>query len=118
MIIVSGKVDYSNQILLTSDDWEVDVRKLKFASHIGQGAFGKVVTGYYDDKRVAIKLVRGMCKYYLRVIPWFVRLYMVIIPGWYSSKASGLSHVQVDKNGIAILKLPDQESFVRRGQNL
>ena len=55
----AGKVDYSNQILLTSDDWEVDCRKLKFASHIGQGAFGKVVTGYYDDAKVAIKLIRG-----------------------------------------------------------
>ena len=55
----AGKVDYSNQILLTSDDWEVDCRNLKFASHIGQGAFGKVVTGFYEDQRVAIKLVRG-----------------------------------------------------------
>lgn len=56
---VGCKVDYSNQILLASDDWEVDCRKLQFASHIGQGAFGKVVTGYYDDCKVAIKLVRG-----------------------------------------------------------
>ncbi|XP_053406432.1 ephrin type-A receptor 2-like [Mercenaria mercenaria] len=55
---VGCKVDYSNQILITSDDWEVDCRQLKFASHIGQGAFGKVVTGYYQDQRVAIKLVR------------------------------------------------------------
>lgn len=55
---VGCKVDYSNQTLITSDDWEVDCRQLKFASHIGQGAFGKVVTGYYQDQRVAIKLVR------------------------------------------------------------
>ena len=46
-------------MLITSDEWEVDCRQLKFASHIGQGAFGKVVTGYYQDQRVAIKLVRG-----------------------------------------------------------
>lgn len=57
--MITGKVDYSNQTLITSDDWEVDCRQLKFASHIGQGAFGKVVTGYYQDQRVAIKLVRG-----------------------------------------------------------
>lgn len=55
---VGYKVDYSNQVLIPSDDWEVDCRQLKFASHIGQGAFGKVVTGYYKDQRVAIKLVR------------------------------------------------------------
>ena len=58
-IFVSGKGDYSNQMLITSDDWEIDCRQLKFASPIGQGAFGKVVTGYYKDQRVAIKLVRG-----------------------------------------------------------
>ncbi|WAR20015.1 FGFR2-like protein, partial [Mya arenaria] len=40
------KVDYSNQILITNDDWEIDCHQLKFASHIGQGAFGKVVTGH------------------------------------------------------------------------
>ena len=54
-----GKVDYSNQIMITADDWEIDCHQLKFASHIGSGAFGKVVTGYYEDHRVAIKLVRG-----------------------------------------------------------
>ncbi|XP_052766191.1 uncharacterized protein LOC128207355 [Mya arenaria] len=55
---VGCKVDYSNQILITNDDWEIDCHQLKFASHIGQGAFGKVVTGYYQSERVAIKLVR------------------------------------------------------------
>ncbi|KAL4237986.1 hypothetical protein ACF0H5_002697 [Mactra antiquata] len=55
---VGCKGDYSNQILIANDDWEIDCRQLKFASHIGQGAFGKVITGYYNDQRVAIKLVR------------------------------------------------------------
>lgn len=55
----TGKVDYSNQLLVLSDEWELDPCRLKFCTPIGQGAFGKVVTGYYDNKRVAIKLVRG-----------------------------------------------------------
>ncbi|XP_060085789.1 uncharacterized protein LOC132565175 [Ylistrum balloti] len=55
---VGCKVDYSNQLLVMSDEWELDPRFLKFASPIGQGAFGKVVTGYYKESRVAIKLVR------------------------------------------------------------
>ena len=46
-------------MLFTSDDWEIDCRQLKLSGHIGQGAFGKVVTGYYNDQRVAVKLVRG-----------------------------------------------------------
>ncbi|KAK3093046.1 hypothetical protein FSP39_010475 [Pinctada imbricata] len=55
---VGCKVDYSNQLLVMSDEWELDTRLLKFSSPIGQGAFGKVVTGYYSNKKVAIKLVR------------------------------------------------------------
>ncbi|XP_061195743.1 uncharacterized protein LOC133203964 [Saccostrea echinata] len=55
---VGCKVDYSNQLLVISDEWELDPRLLKFSSPIGQGAFGKVVTGYYENQRVAIKLVR------------------------------------------------------------
>lgn len=55
---VGCKVDYSNQLLVLSDEWELDPCRLKFCTPIGQGAFGKVVTGYYDNKRVAIKLVR------------------------------------------------------------
>ncbi|KAL3874585.1 hypothetical protein ACJMK2_037573, partial [Sinanodonta woodiana] len=55
---VGCKVDYSNQMLLVNDEWELDCSRLKFSSPLGQGAFGKVVTGYYGEKRVAIKLVR------------------------------------------------------------
>lgn len=55
---VGCKVDYSNQLLVISDEWELDPRLLKFSSPIGQGAFGKVVTGYYENQRVAIKLIR------------------------------------------------------------
>lgn len=58
-LLITGKVDYSNQLLVISDEWELDPRLLKFSSPIGQGAFGKVVTGYYENQRVAIKLIRG-----------------------------------------------------------
>ncbi|ESO93545.1 hypothetical protein LOTGIDRAFT_119146 [Lottia gigantea] len=54
----AGKSDYSNQLMVISDEWELDPRQLKFCATIGQGAFGKVVTGYYNDKKVAIKLVK------------------------------------------------------------
>ncbi|CAL1544980.1 unnamed protein product [Lymnaea stagnalis] len=55
---VGGKSDYSNQLIVFSDEWELDPLKLKFSTLLGQGAFGKVVTGYYEDQKVAIKLVR------------------------------------------------------------
>ncbi|KAK3585208.1 hypothetical protein CHS0354_027499 [Potamilus streckersoni] len=55
---VGCKVDYSNQMLIVNDEWELDCSRLKFSSPLGQGAFGKVVTGFYGEKRVAIKLVR------------------------------------------------------------
>ena len=41
------------------DEWELDPQQLTFSTPLGQGAFGKVVTGYYSDHKVAIKLVKG-----------------------------------------------------------
>nr|KAG5712834.1 hypothetical protein BaRGS_007431 [Batillaria attramentaria] len=55
---VGGKADYSNQLMVFSDEWELDPRQLKFSTPLGQGAFGKVVTGYCADQKVAIKLVK------------------------------------------------------------
>ena len=55
----AGKSDYSNQLITFTDEWELEPHSLKFSSLLGQGAFGKVVTGYYEDVKVAIKLVRG-----------------------------------------------------------
>ncbi|NP_001191646.1 neurite outgrowth regulated kinase precursor [Aplysia californica] len=55
---VGGKSDYSNQLIVFSDEWELDPHSLKFSTLLGQGAFGKVVTGYYEDQKVAIKIVR------------------------------------------------------------
>lgn len=45
--------------MVFGDEWELDPRELKFSTPLGQGAFGKVVTGYYCDRKVAIKLVKG-----------------------------------------------------------
>lgn len=42
-----------------NDEWELDPHQLQFSSPIGQGAFGKVVIGYYKETKVAIKVVRG-----------------------------------------------------------
>ncbi|XP_076442731.1 uncharacterized protein LOC143281407 [Babylonia areolata] len=55
---VGGKGDYSNQLMVFCDEWELDPQLLKFSTPLGQGAFGKVVTGYYSDHKVAIKLVK------------------------------------------------------------
>lgn len=75
---VTGKSDYSNQLIVFADEWELDPAKLKFSTLLGQGAFGKVVTGYYDDQKVAIKLVRGQYKSwhlfpYLRIKQFLVK---------------------------------------------
>ncbi|XP_055957203.1 ephrin type-A receptor 3 isoform X2 [Patella vulgata] len=55
---VGGKSDYSNQLMVISDEWELDPKQLKFCAPVGQGAFGKVVTGYFNDMKVAIKLIK------------------------------------------------------------
>ncbi|XP_067682069.1 uncharacterized protein [Haliotis asinina] len=54
----AGKSNYSNQLMVISDEWELDPKQLKFSTQLGQGAFGKVVTGYYCDQKVAIKLIK------------------------------------------------------------
>lgn len=56
---VSGyKVDYSSESNVTSDEWELDPNLLEFSTLLGQGAFGKVVCGYYCKRKVAIKVVK------------------------------------------------------------
>ena len=59
LFVSAGKSDYSNQLLVVSDEWELDPKLIKFSTPLGQGAFGKVVTGYYSDRKVAIKLIKG-----------------------------------------------------------
>src|SRR6218665_3967395 len=43
----------------TVDEWEIDPREGSLGVEIGQGAFGRVLTGYYRDKEIAIKVLRG-----------------------------------------------------------
>lgn len=43
----------------TVDEWEIDPREVSLGVEIGQGAFGRVLTGYYRDKEIAIKVLRG-----------------------------------------------------------
>ena len=57
-------MDYSSESNITSDEWELDPNLLEFSTPLGQGAFGKVVCGYYCKRKVAIKVVRG--KFVLR----------------------------------------------------
>uniref|UniRef100_A0A0L8FPW4 Protein kinase domain-containing protein n=2 Tax=Octopus bimaculoides TaxID=37653 RepID=A0A0L8FPW4_OCTBM len=58
--VTGCKSDYANDFQVTNDEWEIDTRQLKFSTPIGEGAFGKVVIGYYSQEKVAIKLVRAM----------------------------------------------------------
>lgn len=57
--VSADKVDYSSESNVTSDEWELDPNLLEFSTPLGQGAFGKVVCGYYCKRKVAIKVVKG-----------------------------------------------------------
>ena len=41
------------------DDWEIDPRHVALGVEIGQGAFGRVLTGFYHNQQVAIKVLKG-----------------------------------------------------------
>jgi len=41
------------------DDWEIDPRHVSLGVEIGQGAFGRVLTGFYHSQQVAIKVLKG-----------------------------------------------------------
>ncbi|XP_064621655.1 uncharacterized protein LOC135484269 isoform X2 [Lineus longissimus] len=45
-------------LLTVRDEWELDHCDIKFGSMLGQGAFGKVMTGVCDDQKVAIKVLK------------------------------------------------------------
>eukprot|EP00106_Octopus_bimaculoides_P022655 XP_014790097.1 PREDICTED: proto-oncogene tyrosine-protein kinase receptor Ret-like isoform X1 [Octopus bimaculoides] len=54
----SSKMDYTSEQTVVTDEWELDPSLLRFSTPLGQGAFGKVVTGYYAQRKVAIKVVK------------------------------------------------------------
>ncbi|ESN95228.1 hypothetical protein HELRODRAFT_87050 [Helobdella robusta] len=41
-----------------TDGWEIDPAELELGQELGQGAFGRVITGFYKKKRVAIKVLK------------------------------------------------------------
>lgn len=44
------------------DEWELDPRDVSLGRELGEGAFGRVMTGFYKDQKVAIKLLKGTIK--------------------------------------------------------
>lgn len=52
-------MEYTSEPTVVTDEWELDPSLLQFSTPLGQGAFGKVVTGYYAQRKVAIKVVKG-----------------------------------------------------------
>ncbi|XP_013384385.1 uncharacterized protein LOC106154548 isoform X2 [Lingula anatina] len=48
----------SDQLISVQDKWEIAPAFLTFGHQLGQGAFGRVLTGSYNGKRVAIKMTK------------------------------------------------------------
>ena len=53
--------EYTEELVqLMTDEWELEPKDIKLGSIIGQGAFGKVMTGLYQDVHtVAVKVLKG-----------------------------------------------------------
>jgi hypothetical protein len=45
--------------LQMKDKWEIDAHDVILGVEIGQGAFGLVMTGFYQNTQVAIKVLKG-----------------------------------------------------------
>ena len=46
-------------MLVVKDEWELDPKEISLGSELGQGAFGRVLVGYYQDQKVALKVLKG-----------------------------------------------------------
>ena len=46
-------------LLMLPDEWEIDPREVSLGRELGAGAFGRVMTGYYKDQKVAVKILKG-----------------------------------------------------------
>lgn len=53
-------------LLMLPDEWELDARDVSLGRELGEGAFGRVMTGYYRDQKVAIKILKDDVEDYYR----------------------------------------------------
>jgi len=62
-LLNDGTAQHQQQQLsdVSFDNWEIDPRSVELGVEIGQGAFGRVLTGFYRNQQVAIKVLKGMC---------------------------------------------------------
>ena len=47
------------ELMQRRDEWELDSRDVILGVELGQGAFGLVLTGFYQNKQIAIKVLKG-----------------------------------------------------------
>ena len=59
MRLLNDGTDQQQLSDVTVDDWEIDPRHVALGVEIGQGAFGRVLTGFYCTQQVAIKVLKG-----------------------------------------------------------
>ena len=57
----------TKQLLSSKEDWEVDPLQVQLGLELGQGAFGRVLTGVYDGKKVAIKILKGNILHHINI---------------------------------------------------